>query len=413
MKPIHDHIPHTSTGKAMSLQPLESPVPHPGTTAPRKYTDNGSVVDSAYNSTAESSSNTTASYASRTSPPSESNRRRIPGTDLFLFRTGGNEEALRHYESISPTIEGLLCRSITELGYDPSCTMIMRLAVVGNTQENARFCLLVFGKPELEDSIRAFFGSASIAPLLNPGYIGVPNIPPIFIARDPALRCSVVDVGLCCPVPQSSATYCGFPIVLRASQASSGQTLTRKATFGGIIKIIDLQGDSQLYGITAGHAVQELLQHSEWPTASTALFASSSTDASVTSTYWHEKHTVGHILDHSQLPGVSAGRATPLYDWALFTTASPRPNQAHNAGKAAEMLNSSHDILAAEKPRFYSGVSDTVIILDGTSGTRHGEMSSLPARIWIAQSKSFVDAYSLELSYGISESRYILDRNAI
>jgi hypothetical protein len=111
-------------------------------------------------------------------------------------------------------------------------------------------------------------------------------------------------------------------------------------------------------------------------------------------------HVVGRPLATEQLPGITANRVRHAYDWGLFEISRPQPNRAvHPSGEELNPASSSdtfHPILNAQKPHFQDITSDPVLLLGGTSGTRRGELSRSTARIWLADSEDFVDAYVME-----------------
>jgi hypothetical protein len=58
----------------------------------------------------------------------------------------------------------------------------------------------------------------------------------------------------------------------------------------------------------------------------------------------------------------------------------------------------------AENPYFPDEISESVQFLGATGGPKHGEISSLPARIWLAHNECFVDAYMLKLESGAGKT---------
>ena len=57
-----------------------------------------------------------------------------------------------------------------------------------------------------------------------------------------------------------------------------------------------------------------------------------------------------------------------------------------------------HPILISATPNAHALVPDTVVLLGGTAGSRHGEFSKLPAEIWSEDGGCFVDVYVLKLT---------------
>lgn len=145
--------------------------------------------------------------------------------------------------------------------------------------------------------------------------------------------------------------------------------------------------------MSAGHAL-------ETPQDQHATLLRLSYDAFGVVGWISDDHVLGQPLDPRQLPGVTAGRADLAYDWCLFELNGPRLNRAiHPCGNPIDdELGSvtTHPILVAENPHFHDGTSDPVLVLGAAAGPRRGEISGVQARIWLAHSECFVDAYVLE-----------------
>ncbi len=111
-----------------------------------------------------------------------------------------------------------------------------------------------------------------------------------------------------------------------------------------------------------------------------------------------ETEVLGKILDNSRLPGVAAGNTYPSHDWSLFSINSPKPNEVPTLKSPSN--DERHQLLVAARPKFHDQLSDPVIMIGSTCKPRRGELSSLPARILIGHSETFIDAYMLELEDG-------------
>ncbi|KAF2794524.1 hypothetical protein K505DRAFT_383881 [Melanomma pulvis-pyrius CBS 109.77] len=111
---------------------------------------------------------------------------------------------------------------------------------------------------------------------------------------------------------------------------------------------------------------------------------------------------LGQVIDPSKLPGVTARITKQSYDWVLVSVDNPRPNEVVGSVSGRDHYRvanneSTHKIMIASRPSFQDNISDPVLLLSGTQGTLRGELSSLPARIWVSHSEGFVSAYMLEL----------------
>ncbi|KAF2252342.1 hypothetical protein BU26DRAFT_255696 [Trematosphaeria pertusa] len=364
-------------------------------------------ADSGFVSMLESRESLTVQNDSKGHPPAKQKGRSISGTEFYIFKSGGKEEARKHYDSVSPAIDALLDREVAEKGHDPSCAMILRLAVIGKTQEDARYWVVVFGRPELEETVRTFFGSAQIAPLLDPS--DAPSLPFMFIARNPTMRSALLDVDVCChdSFGSNCTTYCGAPILLRAGTKGTHRRTKRQATFGGVIKVTYTDGDSRMYGFTAGHVIQDLERQKDASVSETAESNPPGAGAFAEDAWICEYNALGHVLDPKRLPGVAAGCAKPSHDWTLFEVETPRPNDALSINPYEQLAaggdNLARGILGVARPKFHDGLSEEVLLLGGMQGIRRGELSSLPARIWVSLSEGYVSAYPLELQDGTIE----------
>jgi hypothetical protein len=283
----------------------------------------------------------------------------------------------------------------------------VRPGIIGRTEEEATFRLVVVCHPDLKDAVDDFFGQPLIAALLSPlSSTGTP-LDFYILAEAPKLRSAREEIAVHCRSDLAGIrdTYCGAPIVLQSKAAPGGCRITRQATFGGIIKVNYGHNDFQFYGITGGHAVEGLTDF--------GMPCSEARQASMDDLPLHGKHdwicqhnVLGELLDSENLPGVTAGRAKQSNDWALFSIKARRPNEARRVQQKADLLptdDNSHPILKATHPCFNDGASDPVIVLGSTPEDRRGELSALQAQIWVAQSGGFVDAYLLELETGESK----------
>lgn len=358
--------------------------------------DNASLADSAYvsltRSTGMSLPNTPLDVPNS---PSRKYPRKIPGTtDMWQFFHSIDEDTKEHYRRNRAGIEGLLMEEVLALGLEPEAVMT-RLLVVGKSEETARQRLVIICDPEAESAIRTLLTCDHMTPYLRPRNQSISRLEPYFIPVKPRMRSSCSDVDVCCDntFVSKQGTYCGAPITLMSGQQKLGQKRTWKATSGGVIRVDRGNGEPELYGMTAGHSVEGLLQQGERQESNAQVAC--------------EHDILGSVLDPRKLPGVAAGQALPSHDWALFEIKIKMPNTAVpivNECPGVPENDAVHHILAAKRPRFEDGVSDPVLLLSGTHGTQRGELSSNSARIWIGHSRTFVDAYILELEEGYSTS---------
>ncbi|KAF2679287.1 hypothetical protein K458DRAFT_393978 [Lentithecium fluviatile CBS 122367] len=398
--------PHSASG-SISRQIHQLNALSPPKTSPSMATDTASLAhstyqDSAYVSMNEFGRSTSTVNIAQNIAKSDAGCQ-IPGTDLRKFKTGGSQESFRHYKCIKATIEDLLARKVTESGHEPGSSMVMRLGIIGRSQEDACFWVVVLGKPELEELVGAFFASNLITTLLDPE--DAPRLPFLFMPKCPKLASAELDVAVYHQdASLLSSTHCGALI----SMELQGLLEKRKeqSTFGGVIRVNYADGRSDLLGFTAGHALRRLQQGIG--SAASAILGSTvkKWDLFEWNTPEYPKNVFGRILDVNALPGVSAGRIRPANDWSLFTVREPRMNRAtgppSDTGlEKSDESNTLHNIQVAEQPTFHDGESDPVLMLGGAGGPRRGTLSGLPTGIWIDKSNGFVNAYPLELADGL------------
>ncbi len=189
--------------------------------------------------------------------------RRIPNTDdLFLYEEGGNDDAVKHFQNIRPTIEGLLIDDIKTARLDnPNPQPIsIRYLLVGKREEEPAPHLVVFCPPDVEKIVQSFFESPLAKLLLDPPRRPVPRLQVLIVPCAPKEKLAHLGIDVRCDSITTSdqTTFCGAPISLSKTTRGACAGRKRKATFGGVIKITFGQGESKLYGITAGHILNGL-----------------------------------------------------------------------------------------------------------------------------------------------------------
>jgi hypothetical protein len=328
--------------------------------------------------------------------------RRVPGTtNLFMFSNRIDEDTLKHYYRVRPIIEGLLIDELTASGFDAG-TVSTRLVVIGKTEEEATPRLIVFCELDAESIVRTLLTSEHVTPYLRPREQSVPRLEPHIVPRGPNLTSACLDISICCNniFADEHTTYCGAPVMLTSGCRGLYQKRKRQATFGGVIRVDRGNGETDLYGMTAGHVVEELLMQERLQDSDGQL-------------PWEmhgwmcEHNIMGNVLDQNMLPGVAAGQAQPSHDWALFNVTTPRPNTVvpmASQHRGVSDYVAAHQILVAKRPKFEDETSDPVLLLSSIHGTQRGELTNHHARIWIGQSKIFVNAYMLELEEGHGRS---------
>lgn len=399
---------HTRQGTSLATEPT------PATT-----TDG----DSAYASvTQPGTSNMKESPAERPNITRQHGRR-VRGTELLMFKKEADKERLEHYENVRSGIDALLTEEIDAAGRDPSCSMVMRLLVMGKSEQEAILRLVIFCEPKVEKTVRNFFESPYIVALLNPSRFNSPRLQHLVIPEAPRMRSALLDIDVYCNNVSvtNHTTHCGASIMVKSKSGNTCKRDRRHATFGGMIKVIHGTGKSQLYGLTAGHLVEDLLGQKNMNDLESCEQKAGPYSPCRIAGWTCEHNLVGQIVDPEKLPGIAARSVKQTHDWALFNVDKPRPNEVvgvaskhshnHNLNDNTvsdndTLMENEHaqQILVATRPTFQDNISDPALLLSGSHGTQRGELLSLPASIWISHSDGFVKAYMLELEDGNGKS---------
>jgi hypothetical protein len=334
---------------------------------------------------------------------------------LFCFIKLFDEATEKRFKEVIPVIEELLRPIIPSLP-KPRRLAIRRMFLGTNEADVAAYIVILCKKNQckkIENSVST--------PLVRQ-LCESPGLPLLkVLVTDPAPRPSFAQSGV--EVCRNRATtLCGTPILLvnKSEEAHCGDT--RKATVGGIIKIITADGKSKLYGMTAGHVLddwhastdadgsdsteiheefstQGLAEFKDPPPSQTALGSQH-----VLSEAWDfaECDAFAEVLDNRKLAGLTNQDIQPSHDWTLFTIKSSKPNELCALKSPGHFER--RELKEAARPTFHDELSDPVIMMGGSRGPKRGELSSLMGRILIGSSDTFVDAYMLTLNEQGGES---------
>jgi hypothetical protein len=324
----------------------------------------------------------------------------IPGSDLLMFRNGRNAAVDRSYLLRQPLLEDCLMQAVRGARQNLH-NYATHLEHVGKTLETARPTLLVFCAPQAERTVRDFFRSPDAQQQLRFTDASIKPLEYLVLPQAPKFASADQTVEVICQnyYTERRETYCGAPIMFRSFVGNKPSGASQFATFGGVVKITLGSGETKFLGMSAGHAT-DMLDDSSCNEANVSL------DKASNITDWIPRGSgLGSVLKPDAYPGVTAGRAKQSHDWSLFTVNSPRSNRAYHLNVHGEDATdvASHMVLQAEKPVFHDDVSDPVLLLGATRGTRQGELCSVPTRLWLAQSDKFVDAYLLQVKNGTGE----------
>ena len=366
--------------------------------------DTRSITDSAYQSMAESSQASTSSATHRSSGSETTLHavsQPIGGSSLRRFKKGPTyRNEFQHFKGIRLAIEARLQKEVITFGREPWHHLAVQAEVVGRSEEEAAVHVLVVCAPYLEDLLNGVLAKEEIQCLLTIphstttlGYLVVP-VPPTSTSTH-------LGIDVCSQTSYFSTydTHCGAPILLTTRGDQPSRKVLQQATFGGIIKVSFGQQAVCYYGMSAGH----ILSKPQDPNTGSPEGSTSSVSYDTGVTGWISSDNVlGQPLDPQQLPGITANHTNLAYDWSLFEVAEPHANRAIHPSSEELSIKANpieaHSILMADIPHFQDDESDPVIMLGAVAGSRRGELLSIPARIWMAYSDSFVDAYVLEIN---------------
>lgn len=359
--------------------------------------DRRSFVDSAYRSLSSISLSLTESawgIAGRKPTVSPT-----IGLNLLHFDLDPRADELDHYNDIRPRIRARVAK-IAKERHAKSCGI--QAMVFGEVEAEAKLHVVVFCAPLMERAFNEMFASSPVQELLELPYPGR-SLGFLVIPESPSPVAAYVDIDVCCQAGYASEhrTHCGAPAIFRARHNINGYCDTfRQGTIGGIVQVSYSDGKTQLYGMTAGHVPSNL--QGEVRLRSAAQDDAMKPDPTFNVLEWiSDDNVLGSLIETRELPEIIAGHAEVTHDWALIDVTNPRPNRAipTTIAKGIETVRG-HSILIAATPNAHALIPDTVVLLGGTAGSRHGEFSKLPAEIWSEDGGCFIDVYILKLVAG-------------
>jgi hypothetical protein len=361
--------------------------------------------------------------------------REILGSGYYDFKKEIDKAARDRFKDISPQIEYLLLDIIqSRRSKNASLGSIsIKLKVIGRTEADSSLRLVVLCPKDDRSRIQRFFRTTLAKDLCEPIDSSIPRLKHKVIGykNGPRLLSAVLGVDVCSTAGASTSrtTSCGDPIFLINKTLGPFHGEQRKATLGGTIKVTwSIQGAFNLYGMTAGHAIQEWKNKTvdntkdEQPVLSddesemdeddyTDNEMDDLTDSQPTERSkddvphrafdweWSESwdcaadEPFGKIL----LKAVDKDRPCS-HDWALIEMITHKPNELCTTNYLGTA--NKQNLIEASRPPFQDGISDPVTMISGSQGPRAGELSNVPARILIGSNATFVDAYTLELNEG-------------
>ena len=342
----------------------------------------------------------------------------------------------------------------------------IKLKVVGENEADARPWIIVLCDKAVARQVRQFFDLLHVktecqpteADSLVPSFkVLVESRPPREVAATTLARTrdwlSEYTEVYC--REKSQVTLCGTNIHVAYPDA------TRTATLGGIVKVIDIDGSTLLFGITAGHILREPhLNFANDESSSLHLYrdeADNSEDSTENEgddneyilageetfelemgsdddkTQQHKSLGTDNVPAHlsfgdnhfidGRIFAVSGDTEEDQrdFDWALirlYDSQSLRPNLLVLTD--AEQVNSSTDKelidCAPGRGSISSGTNQFIYLLSGSDGIKHGVLSLSKSFLALSTTQRMIPTYSLSFPSGsginpLSNMRYLLTCN--
>ncbi|KAF2231824.1 hypothetical protein EV356DRAFT_518209 [Viridothelium virens] len=341
--------------------------------------------------------------------------------DLKSFEKELDEATWNRFKDVSDRLQAPLLSYMQKSSkkYKP---MALRLVILGKTQEDARPSIVVLCDSKVRKRAKSFFEQDWVKELRHPSDRAIPSLEAVVVGRSPQLRMAVGTVHVYSSVictDQKVSTLCGTPIKL-----TMGDT-ERITTLGGCVKVIKADGSYEIYGMTAGHMVDQLLEAN-----STVRESSSSEDESDISSsedgeddidpgslrlpawslpkpaldesfrYSSEKASATWIGLGSAL-SLTSTKPYPIekyLDWSLVRIEDPtiiKENLLRDFEHAKKYKSGNLTL-----PLFLGNASykRDVVMMSGLQGLKEGLLSTSSARVALGLGREFIDIHLLTLA---------------
>ncbi|KAL9082756.1 MAG: hypothetical protein Q9165_008793 [Trypethelium subeluteriae] len=336
--------------------------------------------------------------------------------DLKSFEKELDEATWNRFRDISDRLQAPLLSYMQKSSkkYTP---MALRLVVLGRTEEDARPSIVILCDPKVRKRAKSFLGQDWVKELCRPSDQAFPSLEAVVIGRSPQLRMTVENVHVFSGVigtDQKFSTLCGTPIKLALGDAE------RITTLGGCVKVIKADGSYEIYGMTAGHVVDQLLE-ANYPAQGSPCIGeeseiSSSEDGeddidpgllrspalSLSKPTLDERlRDFGEKVPDAWTSLGSALSVTPVkqyFDWSLVQI-DDRTIIKQNLLRHSEHAKKykSGDLIL---PINLAKPSDKweVVMMSGIHGLKEGSLSASSARVALGLGRDFIDVHILTLA---------------
>jgi len=328
--------------------------------------------------------------------------------------------------------------------------MALRLMVLGRTEAEAKPWIVALCHEDRVKRVQRFFDKPYEKEICRPQDPTIPSFEVAVIGHAPRTRCGrAIDVYMdtLSSTAGARSTFCGTLVKL------SREDKHRLGTLGGLIKVTDVSGEYALYGMIAGHMVDEMEptepdrtnwadpawlekvlaseEDSEWESTEEAEEDDEIRDSPVPcdirtsdspprknstlqdafrnpdrqGSMEHEWQPIGHIFtgtspstSPSHFPVIQRAR-----DWSLVNFSSEfdlKPNILNDRSKVSKTA----DLRVPVRSITTSSSALPVILSSGVQGLLPGTLSPLPCSYWSGFGNKFVRAISFKPRDGAGKS---------
>ncbi|KAK8014737.1 hypothetical protein PG990_008033 [Apiospora arundinis] len=347
------------------------------------------------------------------------------------------------FKMVHDCIEGPLLTDLFNSGAR-KCSMAIRLMALGPYEAEAKPYIVVFTSQDHCKRIQRYFRRPTVRSIYKPSDPTNPSFEILVHGSSPEKKSNESEIEVFAPYCSfhshySSSTFCGTPIMVRHP---SGHEIC--ATLGGILKVDDENGSCELYGLTAGHVLDDgddelplpSINHEDRRSAVSWAGSDSDSDPGLDSDTETDSsssmlintdlltapkndtqllHQEPHVDPWSLLPQqrlgsvkkldnhTSSGVETPTkvdairnLDWALIELHKYIPNRIPANPDSFKEGRELQAPCADDKKDF--GLR--AIMISGSERLKAGSISGLPSQLLLSPGTGFVDARIINLYDG-------------
>jgi hypothetical protein len=332
------------------------------------------------------------------------------------------KETISRFNEVVERIEEQLV-SYVQKSRSKHYPITVRLAVTGE-EEDTKPWIVVFCHVKQAKRVRRFFGKQFAKEICQPQDPSLPSFEVHVHSRAPQLRTALHDIDVYngkCPLDtgRSEVTLCGTPIKFAKGEQA------RIATLGGIIKLTSPDGEYVLYGMTAGHAAEDL--EDDMDDDESDYISSEDEEEVQDNNLGNRKTTAALTLDPSPMRNPSEALPSTLmlpdqwealkstlvcsvedpsptelereknFDWALVNFGDHSAIKPNTLGAVGSEKARWNDLKVASTILEYP-MTPSVIMISGLQGPKHGTLSALPSKLLSGSGQKFVNTYILTLN---------------